>query len=618
MRVSFSKVLGNIKKRRMLCGFLVLVFVFTVLFSTNPFMGNTIPRCECDEVQQIRHLAGCYGIVAETASIESDMQSNIRTDFFSYPNSLHNIGSDKQYDKEQNMGEIVIGNVAGNVTQLKAEHDATTKLTLSKALEGKFEILSNNLGYEIVYSEELAADDVQKTLEVIASCADELSKYDNDVSLKYLNERGEIDKNKPNTVTCPADKKVVFADVPSFDCEYDYWDQLKNQNVHIYAKRFGWNPSTIKIEKAQNQVLIMNINDIGNSGVYMLDSYTAVVDQTTYQSTEVKAIDDISCNIIFNFGKYSGDIYINSSIAGMIIAPCANVIVRSTSTGQVICKNFRNPGGEWHAYSINDDPVPTPTPTATPTPTPEPTATPIPTPTPEPTATPTPDPTATPTPDPTATPTPTSTATPTPTATATPTPTATATPTPTATATPTPTATATPTPTATATPTPTATATPTPTATATPTPTATASPTPTATATPTPTATATPTPTATATPTPTTVVTSTPTPTPYVPVNRPTPTPYEPVRPRPSISPTPVPTATPTPIEIDLPTPPPQGVPDKIKDDMGTDDPIDIDPGKTPQGLPKTGTLPCALFYGVGAWLTGMGIAAISWSKRKE
>ena len=358
----------------------------------------------------------------------------------------------------------------------------------------------------------------------------------------------------------------------------------RNNIVAIPAALFGsdhWHIRFAGEDGAANYSVIVNVTGLAGDSFSFQNPFIymdGVRMDGGYDSREGR--------MLFNLGSYSGEVVFGKTDAGVILAPCASVVLDVTHNGSVIADQVIVRSGEIHKNRFEwiPDPKVTPTPTVTATPTPEDTSTPAPsstptpmptpwttiTPTPEGEVTPTPEPTSTVTPTPTPTvgltptPEPTSTVTPTPTPTVgltpTPEPTSTVIPTPTPagglTPTPEPTNTVTPTPTPTGgltpTPEPTGTVTPTPTGGLTPTPeptgTVTPPPTPTVGLTPTPEPTGTVTPTPTPTPEPTGTVTLTPTPTVGL---TPTPKPTSTVTPTPTpaggLTPTPEPTSTVTP-----------------------------------------------------------------------
>lgn len=295
--------------------------------------------------------------------------------------------------------------------------------------------------------------------------------------------------------------------------------------------------------------------------------------------------------LLFNLGTYRGEVGVGKTYAGIILAPCASVVILETHNGSVIADSVSIRNGEIHKNTFHWIPEPkvTPTPTVTATPTPEDTSTPAPTSTPTPMPTPwttvTPEPSDTPTVTPPGEDTPTPTA-----ATVTPTlpPTDTPTVTPPGEDTPTPTGEATPTPEPSDMPsvTPPGEDTPTPTATATPTDTP--SVTPPGENTPPPTGTATPTPSPTDTPLVTPPWENTPTPPPGTATPTPSPTDTPIVTPPGENTPPPTATATPTPLPTDTPivTPPGEGTPTVTPPGEGTPTPMPTDtpaPSPTPE-----------------------------------
>ncbi len=118
--------------------------------------------------------------------------------------------------------------------------------------------------------------------------------------------------------------------------------------------------------------------------------------------------------ILWNLGTYNGEVGLGKTYSGVVLAPCASVIVLETHNGSVLANRIDVRSGEIHKNTFEWIPepkiTPTPTPSETPTPedtsTPTPTGTPTPMPTPFTTETPTPTSTVTPEPTPEATETP--------------------------------------------------------------------------------------------------------------------------------------------------------------------------------------------------------------------
>ena len=62
-----------------------------------------------------------------------------------------------------------------------------------------------------------------------------------------------------------------------------------------------------------------------------------------------------SQTIVYNFGSYTGTIYLSDSILGTIIAPSAKVVVKGTGTGSIYAKEVVVYSGEWHSTSFGSD-----------------------------------------------------------------------------------------------------------------------------------------------------------------------------------------------------------------------------------------------------------------------
>ena len=408
-----------------------------------------------EKIDKIFEIIDGYGIVANETTIMGDIESNIATEVLKNAGQ-ETIGSSDKYEdgghttnyigRIENDGELKFHDGTGEVVfgkdvTIEIGEDGFTYASYvdEEGVEHKFKVTGvddNN-----IKNADAETDvDVKEKLETIGVLAAAIMQEETSEGAKLNFD----DQNKSNIDITDAELKVVYVEVAMSADEWGntYYDgkQVQNGGLSVYKNEDQVCVINVTVgegstEISLNEFYIGNADDAatGNKGT---SSNPGNVEEGTVGK-------DVPSEIIWNFGNYSGDIRIKSSILGTIIAPFANIIIDSTSTGTVVADKFSNPGGEWHSVSTptpSNEPTPTPTTPAAEVPSPNPTSTPTeePTPTTTPTEEPTPDVTPEPTETPTATPTETPTATPTATPTETPTATATPTETPEPTETPTP------------------------------------------------------------------------------------------------------------------------------------------------------------------------------------
>lgn len=101
----------------------------------------------------------------------------------------------------------------------------------------------------------------------------------------------------------------------------------------------------VKIKKKSNQTIVFNL-----SGEKITLKRFSIIDADTgqtIQSDNTHNIEPYARTVIFNIPNASS-VSIGSGIFGIVIAPKAEVIISSTSSGWIVADKVGNPGGEWH------------------------------------------------------------------------------------------------------------------------------------------------------------------------------------------------------------------------------------------------------------------------------
>ena len=392
-----------------------------------------------EKLDKIFEIIDGYGIVANETTILGDIESNIATEVLKNAGQ-ETIGSSDKYEdgghttnyigRLENDGELKFHDGTGEVVfgkdvKVETGEDGFTYASYvdEDGVEHKFRVTGvddNN-----IKTADAETDvDVAEKLETIGALAAAIMQEETSdgVTTDFT------DMNKSNINISGSELKVVYVEVAM---SADEWGNTYYDGNSVAG-------GGLSVYKNEDQVCVINVAiGEGSTEISLNEFYIGNADDATTgnkgTSSNPGNVEDgavgknVPDEIIWNFGNYSGNIRVKSSIIGTIIAPFANIIIDSTSTGTVVADKFSNPGGEWHSVST---PNPSGTPEKTPEPTPEETPTPTVTPeeTPTPTATPEETPTPTATPEETPTPTATPEETPTPTATPEETPTPTATP----------------------------------------------------------------------------------------------------------------------------------------------------------------------------------------------
>lgn len=259
------------------------------------------------------------------------------------------------------------------------------------------------------------------------SLIDEMLGDDADVSVSDSMKALKAVSERMDELT--SDDIIVANISPEMFSNSMWYDQEYAEETGDYSYNFDQIFKNLIDGNVNNATIVINIVITDDNKDQMVQLYKAINSQTHSEHASY---------VVWNFGDFAGDLEIDNTFAGVIVAPNANVVIKNTvSAGRIVAKSVEHTtqgGGVNEVHGTHGGPEypeesekPTVKPTVKPTPTPTatPTVSPTPTPTVKVTESPTPTPTAVATPTPTATvittPTPTIAVTPTPTISATPT-----------------------------------------------------------------------------------------------------------------------------------------------------------------------------------------------------
>ena len=159
-------------------------------------------------------------------------------------------------------------------------------------------------------------------------------------------------------------KKITFTPADPGDnashIEIDTTDFASDATIYLDGDRLTkWlaKGGGLRITKHPDQVLVFNFDtstDVTLSEMYVRTDPTQDWGPENKSDTPVSKndphntiIDNMAQHIVWNLRSAS---HVNIGIStGMFLVPNGTVEVTSTSSGWIIGKNFRNPGGEWHS-----------------------------------------------------------------------------------------------------------------------------------------------------------------------------------------------------------------------------------------------------------------------------
>ncbi|MDD8047990.1 MAG: hypothetical protein PHH04_00140 [Thomasclavelia sp.] len=288
----------------------------------------------------IQNTVGDYGVVSKTTNIAADFESNLRTDLYS---GGQTIGSSAKYAGQKGK-ENIINNITSDVTSFQSHGKTSIKF-------GE-KVNINSLNYDakkISVSQGEINPTVETILSNVSGYAKELQQIESQVTID------RTDQNNEKIDCASINSDVVSTTLVPYTNNYGYVQSATTSNgaTGNLSQQIG----QTNIIMNKNQLVIINVDTTNISKMNLTRFNIKVNGQTICASHQNDNVNKYSAQVVFNFGDYDGDINISEAM-GIIIAPKANVTVSGTSSGQVICNSFTNPGGEWHYTGIGKTETP--------------------------------------------------------------------------------------------------------------------------------------------------------------------------------------------------------------------------------------------------------------------
>ena len=309
-----------------------------------------------DEYSTSTHIDGNIAVNELNSDIQAIKTDNVTEgeDTYSY------IGESNGNDVQVLQGSSSTVLVHGSEIDVNNKNGGSTTVDLSDVDVNNTEELKEVLAESGIDSEEFAEEiQINENLSDIAEAGEKLNEQiqANDGELKNEDAVAAVNDMLDNGGLSQGDIAVINIDATKLSSQGDvqnYLQTLFSTNANVGA--------TI--------IVNLNIGEATSVEVYAPINSNAYGHETGY--------------LVWNFGSFAGDVTITQTIAGIIIAPNANVVGYGVINGRVVANSYYHTM-ETHQPKVTPTPEePTPTPEE-PTPTPEePTPTPEePTPTPE-------------------------------------------------------------------------------------------------------------------------------------------------------------------------------------------------------------------------------------------
>ncbi len=335
-------------KRKMTDRVIAFAAVFGMVFSSLNIMG--LAEGKADEAKgyskenvqlQLQDWLGDikdYGVVADNASVTIDFESNIATNMLTTNGACMGASVDSGY---VNQGcNMYIKDFEGPMKVVRrgsAEYAIYTDLTFAERNNQRifFEEKDRNATY-------INIDDYPKVPIFGATNSQRNLVLDVAANLERVNKIFEAYKNtgkETEGVVKGYDSNRYVVDTTSCD------EQICFVNIYL-SDMTAFGDGTLNINKEENQMVVFNVN------VNVTDWEGAVNIKRFYINgqSSVGADDSVTDQIIWNLAGFEGKVNIGE-MAGLLVAPKANVVVTSTSNGRAICGSFSMTGGEFHFVS---------------------------------------------------------------------------------------------------------------------------------------------------------------------------------------------------------------------------------------------------------------------------
>ena len=276
-------------------------------FSVTAFVNNG-PTFTPGTPRSFRDILGdavYYGITVEDLNKTGHMDTNFATNYFT------------------GTGNVTAGAYTGNgagvyvISDMSEGSDLpidgkSTDVWCTDNIKDKITLINNNTGQKIVYKKE-----------TLTAYVSGLISHATDVSTAMASE-------ETNAVTVNMNNTVI--DLENYPAGTYYFDGDAIFN--------GIQQGGLKISKKDDQVVVFNFK----SSTVNLKQFS-VNDKSS--STADGGMDMSAQTIVFNMPKAT-QVNFNSGVAGIFLAPNAEVWLNSTSSGWLVANKLMNTGGEWH------------------------------------------------------------------------------------------------------------------------------------------------------------------------------------------------------------------------------------------------------------------------------
>ena len=279
-----------------------------------------------------------FGVVSVSADINDDFESNIATNYLSA--SCQTMGASVASGYVNAGADMYIKDFEG---ELKVARRSATEYCIYTGLT-----IDERTNQRVFFQEKdrnttfINIDDYSKVPVYNAVNSQGQEVLNVEASLERVNNIFAAYKNsgkETEGVVKTTESNRYIVDITA--CA----EQICFVNVNL-SDMTAFGEGNFYINKLANQMIVFNIN------VDVTDSQGAVNLKRFFINgqSSVGADDKVTDQIIWNLADYEGTVNIGE-LAGLLVAPKADVMLTSTCGGRVLCESFTTRGGEMHFVS---------------------------------------------------------------------------------------------------------------------------------------------------------------------------------------------------------------------------------------------------------------------------
>ncbi len=295
-----------------------------------------------------------FGIIANTITLGSDLESNFATDLLN-PNTQT---AGVVVGRYTNIAaQMYVKELSGTNGELKLRHNSVSAVfTSEKFTKPAEEEYGLNPG--TYYSSD-------RTKQIIDADSDTaIMQIENYVNVADMLD--SISSEFDSYYSMPDSEGVIYVGYKESDNWTANTSQSDQNNRVIDTTASSDNPcivtldmsqisvqeGALNIQKRDGQTVIINIKNPEEKASQAWDGNYPLHRYKINGSSSTMEDGVLADSIIWNFSDYRGTISIKE-ICGTVVAPNATAIIGSTNRGRIFVDSFYNPGGEWHFICDN-------------------------------------------------------------------------------------------------------------------------------------------------------------------------------------------------------------------------------------------------------------------------